>query len=294
MFAARSTVSVPSFSSMQRRDAAPLSVDQVRRFAPSVFAEAPHDSRSQRYAYIPTHHVLAGLRGEGFEVFSATQARSRAADRQDFTKHLLRLRHVGAMARAQEVGDSVPEICLLNSHDGSSAYQLFAGMYRLVCRNGLMVPDTTLGSVKVQHSGKARDQVIAGAFEILDGFTRVIESRDAMRAVALTEPEQQVLARAALRVRFDDRSTAAGDADKPAPVTAEQALMPRRFEDRGADLWSTFNRLQENLVRGGVPSRTARGRQRTTREVRGIDQSVSLNRALWTLAEEMRSLKAGG
>ncbi len=289
MFATTSATAVPSFSSLRSRDVAALTDDQLRRAAPSVFAEAPHASRSERYAYIPTHQVLAGLRAEGFEVFSATQARTRSQDRREYTKHLLRLRHVGDAGRALDVGDSVPEICLLNSHDGTSAYQLFAGLFRLVCRNGLMVPETTLGGVKVQHSGKVREQVIAGAFEILDGCTRVIESRDAMRAVALSEPEQQAFARAALRVRFDDR-TAEGT-DKPAPITTEQALMPRRFEDRSGDLWTTFNRVQENLVRGGLEARSANGQRRSTREVRGIDQSVSLNRALWTLAEEMRSLK---
>lgn len=278
-----------SFCSARSRDIAPMSDEQIRRFAPSVFADAPHSSRSQRYAYIPTHQVLTGLRAEGFEVFSATQARSRLADRQDFTKHLLRLRHVGDAGRALDVGDSVAEICLLNSHDGSSAYQLFAGLFRLVCRNGLMVADSTLGGVKVQHSGKAREQVIAGAFEILDGCTRVVESREAMRAVPLSAPEQHAFARAALRVRFD--AGANDGADKPSPITTEQALSPRRFEDRAGDLWTTFNRVQENLVRGGVSARSANGQRRTTREVRGIDQSVTLNRALWTLAEEMRNLK---
>jgi hypothetical protein len=35
----------------------PLSDDQIHRVAPSIFADAPHESRSQRYAYIPTAAV---------------------------------------------------------------------------------------------------------------------------------------------------------------------------------------------------------------------------------------------
>ena len=35
----------------------PLSDDQIRRVAPSIFAEAPHESRSERYSYIPTATV---------------------------------------------------------------------------------------------------------------------------------------------------------------------------------------------------------------------------------------------
>jgi hypothetical protein len=50
--------------------------------------------------------------------------------------------------------------------------------------------------------------------------------------------------------------------------------------------------VQENLVRGGLHGRAANGRAVKTREVRGIDQNIKLNRALWVLAEEMRRLKA--
>lgn len=44
----------------------PLSDDQIRRVAPSIFADGKHESRSERYTYIPTIEVLRGLRNEGF------------------------------------------------------------------------------------------------------------------------------------------------------------------------------------------------------------------------------------
>ena len=43
----------------------PLSEDQMRAAAPSIFAEGKHASRSERYTYIPTIDVLRGLRKEG-------------------------------------------------------------------------------------------------------------------------------------------------------------------------------------------------------------------------------------
>jgi len=277
----------PSFArgaSMLRSQGAPLTDDQLRRVAPSVFAEAAHDSRSQRYAYIPTIDVLQGLRREGFEVFSATQARARSEDRREHTKHLLRLRHASQGAR--EVGESVPEIVLLNSHDGSSSYQMMGGIFRLVCANGLIVPDGTCQTVKVQHSGQVQHKVIEGAFEVLDGLTRVVDSRESMRAVTLSDDESRAFARAALQLRFDNPE------GKAPPVTEDQVLRARRMDDRAPDLWTTFNRVQENVVRGGLPGRAANGARQRTRAVTGIDQDVKLNRALWTLAEEMRRLKA--
>lgn len=260
----------------------PLTDDQIRRVAPSVFAEAPHGSRSDRYAYIPTSYFLAQLRKEGFQPFEAMQARARDAGRRDHTKHLMRLRHMSSDA-PRKVGDSVCEVALVNSHDGSSAYEMSAALFRLVCTNGLMVSDRTLGSVKVPHVGEANRRVVEGAYEVLDGFTRVIESVEGMRSLALTEPEQQAFARAAMSLRFD--------VQKPAPVSSEQVRRPRRVDDRSNDLYTTLNRIQESLVRGGLRGRDAQGKPTTTRAIRGIDGSLQLNRALWTLAEEIRRLK---
>ena len=71
-----------------------------------------------------------------------------------------------------------------------------------------------------------------------------------------------------------------------------QLLAPRRTADAGSDLWSTFNRVQENIVQGGLTMKSTNGRRMSTRAVAGIDSSVKVNRALWMLAEEMRRLKA--
>jgi len=45
----------------------PLSDDQIRTVAPSIFAEDKHESRSDRYRYIATSAVLSELRKEGFQ-----------------------------------------------------------------------------------------------------------------------------------------------------------------------------------------------------------------------------------
>ncbi len=231
----------------------PLSDDQIRRVAPSIFADAPHESRSERYAYIPTAAVLAELRKEGFEPFMAAQTRVRHDDRRDYTKHMLRLRHA-----SQINGAEANEIVLLNSHDGTSSYQMLAGMFRFVCSNGL-VCGNTVTDVRVPHKGDVAGHVIEGAYE--------------------------VFARAALTLKYDDP-------DKPAPITESQILMPRRHDDRRPDLWSVFNRTQENLTQGGLRGRSANGRRQQTRPVQGIDQNIRLNRALWLLADGMRQLKA--
>ena len=215
----------------------PLSDDRIRAVVPSIFADAPHGSRSDRYAYIPTSTVLTKLRQEGFEPFMVCQTRVRNEDRREYTKHLIRLRHA-----SQINGDEANEIILLNSHDGTSSYQMLAGMFRFVCHNGLVCGDTT-ADIRVPHKGDVASQVIEGAYGVLEGFERVQNARDAMRTITLDEGEAEVFANSALALKYDDPA-------KSTPVTESQLLAPRRWDDRKNDLWAVFNRVQENLVKG--------------------------------------------
>lgn len=260
-----------------------LSDEAIKQYVPSVFAECPHESRSERFAYIPTSAVLTGLRKEGFQPFFAQQGGSRIAGKQNFTKHMLRLRH---QSRTNEGGEA-HEIILVNAHDGTSSYQMISGVFRFVCTNGLMTGDT-FGEVKIGHRGDAVSKVIEGAYTVLDDANEVMASVDSMKALTLNRDEQTALARASAALRFDD--------PEKAPIEAERLLDVRRTVDDRNDLWTSFNRIQENLVRGGQRGivRDQQGRRRLSkvREIKGIDQKRGLNRALWTLAEEMQRLKA--
>jgi hypothetical protein len=265
------------------RSELPLGEDQMRGVAPSIFAAGKHQSRSERYTYIPTSEVLRGLQKEGFEPFMVAQGKSRIEGKSEFTKHMVRLRHAGQITGKAET----PEIILINSHDGASSYQMLAGTFRWVCQNGMVVGDIC-NDIRIAHKGSAKDEVIEGAFRVLDDFETVDASIDDMKALTLKPEEQRAFATAALALRYGERA----EGQPPAPITAEQLEQPRRIEDRGDSLWLAFMRTQENSIVGGLPGRSAQGRRIRTREVQSIDRGVSLNRALWVLAEEMRKLKA--
>ncbi|MFW7196483.1 DUF932 domain-containing protein [Enterobacter sp. BNK-16] len=255
-----------------RRDR-PLTHEELMQVVPSVFGEDKHDSRSERYCYIPTITLLENLQREGFEPFFACQSRVRDPERREHTKHLLRLRRAG-----QINGQHVPEIIILNSHDGASSFQLLPGIFRSVCTNSL-VCGQSFGEIRVPHRGNVVEKVIEGAYEVLGIFDRVEAKRGAMESLLIPPPAQHALAEAALTYRFGEEHQ---------PVTATQILTPRRYEDRQNDLWSVFNRCQENLLKGGLPGRTAKGKRSHTRAVNGIDGDIKLNRALWVMAEQMQ------
>ncbi|RYI35884.1 MAG: DUF945 domain-containing protein [Acetobacteraceae bacterium] len=270
--------------------AAPLSDQELMQLAPSAFATEAHSSRSARYAYIPTADVIAGLRREGFAPVLARQTRPRDASRDGHTKHLIRFRHEGQANLPRRVGMTFPEVVLINSHDGTSAYHVTAGVFRLACLNGMIVADGPERSVKVPHKGDVVRQVIEGSYEVLGASRQAIEAADTWAGVTLNRDEQTILAEAARVIRFGD------DAGNVAtPIQADQFLTVRRTSDAGADLWSTFNRVQEATIRGGLQAwgRDSNNQRRrvTSREVTGIDQDVKLNRALWMLGERMAALK---
>lgn len=256
-----------------RRDR-PLTNDEILGAAPSVFADTAHESRGDRYGFIPTSQVLERLRTEGFQPFEARQIRVRDTSKREHTRHLLRLRHADSIT----VADTVPEIVLLNSHDGTSSYQLLSGFFRFVCSNGLIAGDIC-DDVKVRHTGNVVDDVLEGCIRVLDNVELASERIQTYQSLQLSEHQQNAFAEAALALKYDDPAAA--------PIIAARVLDARRWEDRKSDLWTTFNRTQENLIKGGLRGRNANGRRTSTRAVGGLNEDVRLNRALWTLADRL-------
>lgn len=260
-----------------------LTNDMIRARAPSAFAQYKHESRSDRYAYIPTVSVIDAMRSEGFLPVYATQSRSRIEGKSDFTKHMIRFRRDdGGDVTTRALGDVSAEVVMINSHDGTSAYNLISGLFRLVCLNGMVCSMGDLDSIKVPHSGKIVDKVIEGSFRVIDGSRKALDCAKEWKSLTLDTDEQMVFARAAAQLRFDPQSQ---------NVNPARLIAPRRTEDQANDLWTVFNRAQEGLIRGGQRYVSPTNRRQTTRAVTGIDKNVGLNQAIWTLGAEMAKLK---
>jgi hypothetical protein len=170
---------------------------------------------------------------------------------------------------------------LLNSHDRGCAYQLHAGIFRRICSNGLVLSEGSFEAIRFRHTGLVEDEVIQASFRVMDFVPRVGELVGRFRSRALEVRESLGLAQHALAMRYGTLAAA--------PIDADTLLKARRAEDEGTDLWTTMNRVQENLIRGGVSDshRDRRGRLRSVRALRGIDSKVGLNKGLWGLAERI-------
>lgn len=250
--------------------------------APSIFANQAMEGVSSRYTYLPSAAIVANMRSAGWLPVTAEEQRVRLDTRRGFQKHIIRFQR---QEQKLERGEYTTEVCLINSHDRSSGYQLHAGLFRLICGNGMMVADTTFQHISLRHTNLDAQAVTDASFRLLEGIPAITENVESMRARRLTPIESKAFAEAAILLRYDDLAAA--------PVGPEKILQARRYEDKGDDVWHTFNRVQENLTQGGVKDYTRRkadgSRHARLRAVTGLDENVRLNKALWHLAEALRS-----
>ncbi len=165
----------------------PLDNEALFRHVPSIFAREAHDSRSSRYVYVPTIDIVEGLRREGWLPFFAVQSVPRDGSRHGHAKHMLRLRRDDGIGKSEAA-----EVIIVNSHDGTSAYQMFAGMLRFVCTNSMIAGDR-FEEVRVPHKGNIQHDIIEGVYTVAEDFPRLIDASEAMKEIQLSDDERRLL-----------------------------------------------------------------------------------------------------
>ena len=262
-----------------------LTREELERFAPSTYQEEAHGSRSDRYAHVSTREVIRALYAEGFAPYGVHQSRVRDAGRRGFQKHSVTFQPRDPAAflttpTERRVGQAVRAgVQLTNSHDGSGAFVLSASITVLICLNG-MTTGKTLDRVRVPHTLNAVTGVIDATRGLANRSRELFPLIEAMQGTELDRQQRLDFAQEALELRYG--------AGADFPVTPERVLEPLRYEEQTSDLWTTYNVVQERLMRGGQRSfsldDSGRWRRRTTRAVTGIDQSASINDGLWDAA----------
>jgi Domain of unknown function (DUF932) len=255
----------------------PLSLEDLRRRTPAVFAAEASSRTKASYRFISTAAVLSALLESGFRPSAAQQTHCRVGSDPTYARHMVRLRPVRDQVTLL---DCIPEICLINAHDGTSAYQLLAGLYRPLCANGLLCRLGDFAVIRIPHRASVVADVVAGAIEICAQFGRLRTRVEAMANRVLSSAEQLRLAHTAYHLRWS-RSNAL----PPFPPT--RLLEPRRPADDLPTLWHTFNRCQEAALAGGIHYHSSSERLVATRRIRNIREEVRINTALWQAAERL-------
>ena len=249
-----------------------LSKEQVKQVAPSVFTKTGASTVSDKYSHIPTERVMDDMEVLGWKVVDAKEIKARK--NQGFQKHMLIFANPEIVINGND-GDTVfPRILLTNSHDGKNAFTFKAGLFRLVCSNGLVIADEQFGEMKIRHMGYDFEALQSLITEMVEKLPLTVESMNRFKNKQLSEEQKQKFALEALGLRFDTENKT---------FNVSEFLTPTRKEDEGNDLWSVFNLVQEKLVNGMVDYR-AGSKQRKARRIKNFQQDVKLNSELYELA----------
>ena len=171
--------------------------------APKYIRYQPIDTVSDRYSFLPTSSVLKGMRETGWLSVRGEQQSVRTEARRGFQKHLIRFagaEHLGSWEKNQVR----PEVVLLNSHDKSSAYQLYCGLFRLVCPNGMVVSHAKFHRISIKHFGFNPDSVIEASFKVLGAVPDIMNKVRLFQDRILTDAERLALATGAATYRWQD------------------------------------------------------------------------------------------
>ena len=246
---------------------------------PSIGTTKPIGKASARYSFVPTIKTIDYLRESGWLPIMAGESQVRKIEKNGFQRHMIRFTRPDLVVNGHRM-----DLLLYNSHDTGSAFKLIGGVFRFVCSNGMVMGDK-LAEFSHKHVGFSADAFIESAVKINGQLEKTAGVIDDWQAIELTRDEQGVFAQAAHQLIYDT--------PEEAPIQADQLLKTRRFEDRGKeDLWTGFNVIQENAIKGGLRGRNLKtGRRTTTRPVKSIDKDRKLNQALWFLSTEMARLK---
>jgi len=249
-----------------------LTRDDLIEMVPSAFTTEKSPKVSNKYTFISTETVLDDMSKLGWEPFSASQRKSRKDEDSRFTKHLIRLRN----SEVQKVGDSIPEVVLTNSHDGRNAFTLHAGLFRLVCSNGLVIADTTFEQVKIKHQWYNFDEIRKIMDGMLEVVPKVITQVQSLNSITLNNEQQINFAEKALLTRYPKGN---------GTLNVEDLLSPVRSSDRGNELWKIFNVIQEKLIKGGLVFNNKKEKMQKLRPIINIDRRIDVNKKLWELTE---------
>ena len=254
-----------------------LSKANIKSLAPSVFSDKPSEDVSSKYTHIPTERVIDDMELLGWKPIEAKEVKARKLSTRGFQKHLLVFRNDDVVINGKD-GDTVfPQILLTNSHDGKNAFTFQAGLYRLVCENGLVIADTQFEDVKMRHMGYTFEDLQVLIKEMVEKLPLTVESMNQMKAKELEQEQILAFAKEAINTRFTEKEV------NRIKIDWDAFIEPVRKEDEGNDLWSVFNVVQEKLIEGDFDY-TIGGKARKAREIKNFKQDMKINNELFELA----------
>jgi hypothetical protein len=254
-----------------------LSETEIREKANSIFTDKGAPGTSEKYAHIPTHQIIQDMEKLGWGVVDAKQVRARKGE--GYQKHLVVFRNNNIVIEGTDGDSAYPQVLLTNSHDGKNAFTFTAGLFRMVCENGLVICSKEFENLKIRHYGYNFEELTNVINSMVEKLPLTVESMNRFKRKQLAKEQIEEFAKKAAAIRFGVEQL------QNIQIDYNKLVEPTRAEDQGNDLWSVFNVVQEKLVHG-MFEYTAGTKLRKARKIKNFKQDLDLNAKLYELAVE--------
>ena len=280
-----------------------ITLDQLKETVPSIFTKNGGPTTSEKYTHIPTDKVIKDMELLGWKVADAKEVAARTSDTKTFQKHLVVFRNpdISITSKMKNVkkddtsptgyrkSDGTfgpkdptdviwPQILLTNSHDGKNSFSFTAGLFRMVCENGLVISTEEFADLKIRHMGYDFSTLQDTIKAIVEQLPLTVESMSKMRDTELSEKNTLKLAKELLDIRVKDTKNQYEDS------AINEVLIPQRAEDSGNGLWEVFNRIQENIMEGNFQYKSNDNKLRYARVIKNFKQDIDLNKKMFSTA----------
>jgi len=162
----------------------------------------------------------------------------------------------------------------------------------LICENGLVIADESFEDYSIRHMGYNFEALQLLIKEMVVNLDVTVESMNKMKKIELDESQQLELAKKLLEVRLEGTGNTY-DSYQPTSINYSQ-----RKEDNGVDLWSVFNRQQENIMEGNFKyfNEEKYGKyenvniefaSRNARPIKNFKQDMDVNKKMFAVALEL-------
>jgi len=251
------------------------SLNELKEIAPSIFTTKGAENTSEKYSHIPTDRLIKDMEILGWGVVDAKEVKARK--NVGYQKHLVVFRNPDVVINGQNDDTVFPQILLTNSHDGKNAFTFTAGLFRMVCENGLVISTNEFEKVSIRHMGYDFDELQKQINEMVEKLPLTVESMNKMINTKLSQEAIIDFAKDMLAVRFPEEEL------NRITIDMNEFVTPVRDEDKGDDLWSIFNVVQEKIIEGDFEY-IAGTKVRKARQIKNFKQDMDLNSKMFDVA----------
>jgi hypothetical protein len=211
-----------------------------------------------REFYIPTLDVITKLQHEGWQLKGVDEQRGK---NRKISSNYVQMHHPDfAVKNSKGKDEAYTSITISNSCNGAKPLQMSLGMFRQVCTNGLVMFDQHAETENIKHieiNYRNLDRFIAS---VTNKTGKLLTEVSEMKHKGLSIEDMRKLATEAASLRYNDLED----------INIDDLLTVNRVEDESNDLWTVFNRIQENL----------------THDVSNMNEDIKLNKQLFSLANQ--------